>query len=121
MLQTALTPLQKSICDRAFLMFQGETGKVATAMDAPKHLVVDHIEHEKVTLAEFRYIKPENANRKSKKTEKTSMKNYNPTWLRRVEELEIHPLFVPCNHDGPCSKENCWCVQNAFFCTKHCV
>lgn len=28
--------------------------------------------------------------------------------------------FVPCSHEGPCSKANCWCVQNGSFCEKYC-
>lgn len=28
--------------------------------------------------------------------------------------------FVACSHEGPCSRANCWCVQNGGFCEKYC-
>lgn len=49
-----------------------------------------------------------------------SMKNYNPKWLNNIQSCEIHPAFIPCDHDEPCAEETCSCVQNKFFCNKAC-
>ena len=59
--------------------------------------------------------------KKMKQNQKRAMKRYNQTWLKRVQKAEIHPEFYPCVHKEPCSDDTCSCVQNAFFCTKHCV
>jgi len=119
----ALTPLQESVCERAFLMFQGDIDKIAQTIHAPRDLVANYVEKEHLTLKAFHHVKVDSADMKKKKKEnvRTSMKNYNVAWLKRVEDAEIHPLFIPCDHEGPCSEENCSCVKNAFFCTKHCV
>ncbi len=28
--------------------------------------------------------------------------------------------YTPCNHDGPCTKENCSCARKGLFCEKYC-
>ncbi|KAI2512558.1 hypothetical protein MHU86_1777 [Fragilaria crotonensis] len=123
-----LTPLQKAICERTFLIFQGDTKKMAITMGASSDAVADYCRLKGLKLEEFKHLKEEHVqmfkNKKRKKGSGSlwqSMNNYNPTWLKRVEDSEIHPVFVPCDHDEPCSEESCSCVRNAFFCTKHCA
>ena len=123
-----LTQLQKAICERSFLIFQGDTKKMATTMGAPQQAVSDYCQLKGFKLKEFSIMKEEHAQMfKNKKRKKgsgnmwQSMNNYNPAWLKRVEDSEIHPVFVPCDHEAPCSGETCSCVKNAFFCTKHCA
>ena len=41
-------------------------------------------------------------------------------WLNKIAQTSIFPTFAPCNHEELCNDE-CSCVKNAFFCTKHCV
>ena len=33
---------------------------------------------------------------------------------------DIRPAFTHCAHEGPCTAENCVCIQTGHFCTKHC-
>jgi len=119
-----LTSLQKSVCERSFLVFQGDTDKIARAINAPPHLVEAFVAEKGIKLREPSFVqcKKNGLDAKKKKGAAiTSMKNYNPSWLKRVQDAEIHPLFIPCDHDGPCNEDNCSCVKNAFFCTKHCA
>jgi hypothetical protein len=121
----ALTQLQKAICERMFLIFQGDVGKMAAAMAAPQRAVADYCKEKGYMLEPFKILSEEHIELFSKqkkrgKTFEQSMNNYNINWLRRVEKAEIHPFFVPCDHEGPCSEENCSCVRHATFCTKHC-
>lgn len=123
-----LTQLQKAVCERMFLIFQGDTQKIAITMGAPPDAVANYCRLKGFKLGEFQHLKEEHIQMfNSKKRKKgsvncwQSMNNYNPTWLKRVEDSEIHPVFVPCDHDEPCSEETCSCVKNAFFCTKHCA
>lgn len=123
-----LTQLQKAICERTFLIFHGDTSKMAITMGASPVAVADYCRLKGFKLQEFKHLKDEHIqmfkNKKRKKGSTSlwqSMNNYNPTWLKRVEGSEIHPAFMPCDHDEPCSEENCSCVRNAFFCTKHCA
>lgn len=125
--QDSLTRLQEVILERVFLIFQGDTGKVAEAIGAPHQLVKDYVDSSGVDLKPFKHLKDEQIHvlrKKGKRGSKSieqSMSNYNVAWLKRVEDAEIHPFFVPCDHDGICSEATCSCIQNAFFCTKHCV
>jgi len=121
----ALTPLQKSICDRAYTVFQGDAAKVASALGAPRDAVEAYVREEGIQLSPPKHLTKamiaEFARRKRKGADGQSMKNYNLAWLRRVQEAEIHPAFIPCDHSEPCDDGTCSCVRNAFFCTKHCV
>ena len=117
-----LTPMQKSVCERTFLIHQGDYDKIALTLGVQRRLVVDYVTSQGMKLNDFELIRPDTQGEsKKRKLGKNSMKNYNISWLKRVEDAEIHPFFVPCNHSGPCSEENCSCIQNRFFCTKHCV
>jgi hypothetical protein len=113
-----LDPFQKSLCEHSFLIHQGDVNRMAISLGAPRRLVEAHVREQGFSLPEFQHVDPKR--RKISKSDKT-MRQYNPTWLKRVEGAEIHPFFVPCHHSGPCNAEHCSCVQNAFFCTKHCV
>jgi hypothetical protein len=113
-----LTPFQKAVCEHSFLIHQGDIDRMAITLGAPRRLVETHVREQGFTLEEFQHVDPKK--RKISKNDKT-MKQYNPAWLKRVQDAEIHPFFVPCNHTGPCDEGNCSCVKNAFFCTKHCV
>jgi len=129
-----LTTLQKSICERMFLIFQGDIPKMTAAMGAPasEETVAEYCRLKNYQKQPFQVLKEEqinmfkqsNKNRKGGRKGKSyeqSMNNYNPTWLKRVENAEVHPFFQPCEHEQPCSETNCRCVQNAIFCTKHCA
>mmetsp|Transcript_9861 Transcript_9861/g.22066 ORF Transcript_9861/g.22066 Transcript_9861/m.22066 type:complete len:849 (-) Transcript_9861:157-2703(-) len=121
---STLTPLQASICERVYLMFQGDVDKMASAMGADRDLVERYVTETKMTLTEPTLLTAGGVNgrrRKDTSSEYTSMKNYNVSWLKNVQDAEIHPAFMPCDHEGPCNEETCSCVRNAFFCTKHCI
>ena len=118
-----LTPAQQSICKRAFLIFQGDTSKVARAIGAQPSLVNAYVESKKIELQPNKFVTEQLLNNNKKKDRgKTyaSMKNYNPKWLKRIQSKVIHPAFLPCDHDQPCTDKSCSCIQNGFFCTKHC-
>lgn len=123
-----LTPVQKAICERMFLIFQGDTQQMASTMGAPESAIVDYCRIKDFKLEkDFKILSYEQVQmfqhakgKRKKRNFEQSMNNYNPTWLKRVDAAEIHPVFVPCDHELPCSETTCSCVQNAFFCTKHC-
>jgi len=126
-----LNGLQKAICERTFIMYDGCHEMMASVMGCSTQAVSNYISEKQMTLKEnsLTIAKQYSFEKKGKKkrklrpntTEDKSMKNYNPIWLKRVEDAVIHPAFDPCNHSEPCSEATCSCVQNAFFCTKHCV
>ena len=121
-----LTPTQESICERMFMIFQGNIGKMAKAMGANRDAVERFVKAKNMNLKEPTLLADGMTTSKKRRTrdgisEYTSMKNYNIAWLKNVQDAEIHPAFIPCDHEGPCNEETCSCVQNAFFCTKHCV
>ena len=117
-----LTPIQKSICERAHLIFQGDVEKMANAIGSSPEAVSAYVSLMKMEIHAPRLVNSiEKGKRKKKdKTDYTSMKNYNVKWLNRIQRTEIHPSFIPCDHEEPCNDDTCSCVQNAFFCTKHC-
>jgi histone-lysine N-methyltransferase EZH2 len=122
---TAFTPTDKFLCERAFLMFQGDVDKIALVLGTSRTLVEEYITSANLKCKQYETVKEDIFNeakkRKKKKNFEKSMNNYNLAWLKRVEGAEIHPRFIPCDHDGVCSEEDCSCIINAFFCTKHCV
>lgn len=116
-----LTPAQQSICERAHLIFQGDTNKVATAIGALRETVDAYTKSKNIALPQQnRFITSQSSSRKDKGTKYTSMKNYNQKWLQRIQNKVIHPTFLPCDHDDPCNDNTCSCIQNGFFCTKSC-
>ena len=115
-----LTPLQQSIFERSFLMFQGNIEKIAVTIGASIESVKAFVKTNKVELSPPKHDVVASNKRKDKTTEYTSMKNYNQNWLKSIQSKEIHPSFIPCDHSEPCNEETCSCIQNAFFCTKHC-
>ena len=124
-LDTTFTPTDKVLCERAFLMFQGDLRKITLVTGVSQTLVEDFVRSSNFMCKEYETVKEDIVNeakkRKKKKNIDKSMNNYNLAWLKRVEGAVIHPMFIPCDHEGVCSEENCSCIQNAFFCTKHCV
>lgn len=114
-----LTPSQKALCERTFLVHQGDCDKIALTLGAPRKLVVDYVRSHGLNLDEYQHIRPDpqGESKKQKALKNKSMKSYNASLLKRVEDAEIHPFFVPCDHSGPCTEENCSCVKNRFFCT----
>ncbi|KAL3800053.1 hypothetical protein ACHAW5_003701 [Stephanodiscus triporus] len=117
-----LTPAQQSICRRAYHIFRGDIEKVAETIGAAPGSVRAYVKSKKIDpLPPNRFINTQlSSSKKNGKISYTSMKNYNPKWLRRIQSKIIHPGFLPCDHDEPCNDETCSCVQNGFFCTKHC-
>ena len=122
---SSFTATDKVLCERAFFIFQGDIDKIASVLGAPRALVEEYVNSANVKCQGYEDVKEDIENeakkRKKKRNFDKSMNNYNLAWLKRVEGAEIHPMFIPCDHDGPCSEENCSCIKNAFFCTKHCV
>ena len=103
-----LTPAQRSICERAQLIFQGDTDKVATAIGAPRETVDAYAKSKNIALPQQnRFITSQSSSRKDKGTKYTSMKNYNQKWLQRIQNKVIHPTFLPCDHDDPCNDNTC--------------
>lgn len=122
---SALDPFQKSACKRIFQIFQGDIWKIAKVIGAHPDVVKKFIAEQDYKLNAPKHLDSIIMKLKQKKSkgkyDKWSMRNYNPKWLQRIMKAEIHPAFQPCNHTGPCSESNCSCVQNSYFCTKHCV
>lgn len=120
---TELTPAQQSLCEHAFTVFQGDTTKVAHILGTTSSKVNSYVQSQKIELQPNQFVTKELLDKqKAKKGNKkyTSMGNYNPTWLRQIQSKVIHPAFLPCDHCEPCNEETCSCIQNGFFCTKHC-
>ena len=118
-----LTPAQQSICQRAYTIFQGDTDKIAHTIGAKPTAVNAYIKSQKIELQPNKFITKELLNHKRSGRGSriyTSMKNYNQKWLKKIQSKVIHPAFLPCDHDEPCNEETCSCIQNGFFCTKHC-
>ena len=119
---SSITPIQISVLERLNIVFQGDTEKMAKAMGADVSSVQTFVnELSTKILPVGKHLTEDYHRRKVKDANVYSMKHYNPSWLKRVEEAKINPLFYPCDHEGLCSDENCSCVRNAWFCTKHCV
>lgn len=121
-----LSPLKRSICARTYTIFKGDTQKMGRVLNADVSAVVRFSKNrgfkQKNMMLCHEIVDP----KKGKKGKKgiafhKSMRHYNSAWLKRVTETEIFPLFTPCIHEGQCNEQNCSCVQNAFFCTKHCI
>mmetsp|Transcript_8388 Transcript_8388/g.18797 ORF Transcript_8388/g.18797 Transcript_8388/m.18797 type:complete len:851 (+) Transcript_8388:112-2664(+) len=115
-----LTPAQQSICQRAYSIFQGDIEKVAHAIGAMPATVDAFVKSKKIDLIPNKFVTAQLSSSKKNQRSYTSMKNYNQKWLRHIQSKVIHPAFLPCDHDGPCNDDNCSCVTNGFFCTKHC-
>lgn len=125
-IEESLSTLQKSILKRSFMIFQGDTEKMSQVLGAPHSSVASNIGSDYATELEKNLShcqKDIKAQRKKAKNKRDhfSMRNYNPSLLKRVVNASIQPSFHPCNHLGPCNEEDCTCVQNSSFCTKHCV
>ena len=118
-----LTPLQASVCRRAFVIFQGDAVRMAQAMGADLDAVRRFVDERRLRV-DTSYTDLGSSGIWSGGKNKNlyvSMRNYKVEWLQRIQNAEIHPFFLPCDHDGPCDEDTCSCVKNAFFCTKHCV
>jgi hypothetical protein len=121
-----LTPTQKSICRRAYLIFQGDIGKMAETIGIMPESVAAFMRTEEIEgLPPNKFVFAEPARKKhgsrNRNCAYTSMKNYNQNWLRHIQSKIIHPEFLPCDHDEPCNEDTCSCIRNGFFCTKHCA
>lgn len=116
-----LSQVQQSICERLYLVFQGDIEKMALVMGASTQAVHSFVTLNKIELHDPQYITPKLLKRKRDKVQSyVSMRNYKPEYLNNIQSTLIHPAFIPCDHDEPCNQSNCSCIKNAFFCTKHC-
>eukprot|EP00978_Attheya_sp_CCMP212_P027897 scaffold94630_cov27-Attheya_sp.AAC.2 len=70
--------------------------KIAAALGMQRDAVMEYIEEKQMELKEPKHI----VDSKKKKKETTSMTNYNLAWLNQVKDAEIHPAFLPCDHDN---------------------
>jgi len=122
-----LDSLQRVIAEHVFQIFQGDTEKIAATIQCNVDSLQAYVNECNIKIKDPVFIKdkitPQESSQKKKRkvSDEKSMKCYNQCWLKRVQDTELHPSFDPCDHDEPCSYETCSCVQNAFFCTKHCV
>ena len=120
-----LTPTQQSLCEHAYTIFQGNTQQIACAIGANTTAAVDaYIQSQQIESHPNKFITKELLNKLKQKGKKgktyTSMNNYHQRYLKKIQSKVIHPAFLPCDHDTPCNEETCSCIQNGFFCTKHC-
>lgn len=117
-----LTPSKQSICERACLIFRGDTDTIAKTIGASPNIVRSYIQSNNLDPMPKYPAQQLASSRKNGKrvSNYTSMKNYNPKWLRNIQSRVIHPEFLPCDHTEPCNDVTCSCIQNGFFCTKHC-
>ena len=116
-----LSSMEQAICERAFVIFQGDIEKIAKALNAPMESINKVVRARRMELQPPKYVSAvEPIKKKKGKSEYQSMKNYNPKWLNNIQNCEIHPAFIPCDHSEPCGEDTCSCVQNKFFCNKAC-
>lgn len=117
---TELTSFQKQMCKRAYIMHNGDFSRISTILGAPEHLIKEFVRENGFQLS----TRSEKSSLKSRSNTKSnnyySVKNYNQKWYKAIKDAEIHPFFVPCSHEGPCTEESCSCIQNRFFCTAAC-
>lgn len=118
-----LSKEEQAICERAFLIFQGESDKIAQAINATTDSVSNAISSMQLELKPPIHVRlvEISKKRKGRSDHYQSMKNYNTKWLANIQSCEIHPAFMPCDHIEPCNEETCSCVQNKFFCNKACA
>jgi hypothetical protein len=116
-----LSQAKQSICERLYLIHQGDIEKMALDLGSSTKAVQSFVTLNKIKLHDPQYVTPELLKRKRDRVQSyVSMRNYNPEYLKNIQNTSIHPAFIPCDHDGPCNQSNCSCIKNAFFCTKHC-
>ena len=117
-----LSQIQQAICERLYIIFEGDTEKMAIALGTSKIAVESFVTLNKIKFHEAKFVTPKLLKRKRDKVQSyVSMRNYKPEYLKKIQSTLMHPAFAPCDHSGLCNQSNCSCIQNAFFCTKHCV
>lgn len=120
-----LTQSQKTLITRMFNMNMAKNlSDIAIAIGASTSVVELYVKQMGLSVDDSitpfcQFIDPKNKKRR-KKNDK-SMNIYNPKWLANIQSVKIHPAFNPCDHEGLCSETTCECVQEGFFCTKHCI
>jgi len=119
-----LTNFHMTICERMFLIYEGNVDKMSIVMGAPSHLIASYIREQKFELPDAKRTlepHPDEVPAKRRGIPYHSVRNYNQEWYNAYEKAQIHPWFVPCTHDdGPCNEDNCFCLQNHLFCTHAC-
>eukprot|EP00977_Amphora_coffeiformis_P012246 scaffold3028_cov174-Amphora_coffeaeformis.AAC.18 len=107
-----LTSLQKSVCQRLFLIYEGNSQKVAIFLNAQKKSVEDFCLG--IVLPLKVKAKPNFGT-----TSWFSVKNYPKQVLALNTGLDT---FKPCIHpSNPCKKGMCCCVDQNIFCLKTCA
>ena len=116
---SVLNPFQKVLYEHSMQIFLGEKEKAASVLNCSQEAINSQPPHDWALLPQIKLpvIDPN----PKKKAKSKSMKSYNYNWLRRIENTSIRSTFEPCCHDEPCNDKNCPCVEDANFCTKHCV
>ena len=87
--------MEQAICERAFVIFQGDIEKIAKALDAPMESINKVVRARRMELQPPKYVSAVEPMKKKKgKSEYQSMKNYNPKWLNNIQTAKyIPPLF----------------------------
>ena len=117
---SVLDPFQNALYEHSMQIFLGEKEKTAAVLNCSQKAIDNQPPHDWILRPQIK-IPVIDPNPKKKKDKSKSMKSYNQNWLKRVENTSIRSTFEPCCHDEPCNDKNCPCVENANFCTKHCL
>ena len=116
-----LSHLQKSICRRVFLIYEGDYEKIATFVNAPVKLVEQFCRDFQVPSVADRLLIP--AQSAVPRFGYYNVKNY-PKKVRdrNAETKDPWEPVHPCFHDGDCedAESDCPCVANRMFCSKTC-
>ena len=107
------------LCKKLCHIFQGDVSKVARASRLPAEVISTHFRSEiEKYLSKKREADLAATNEKQRRNQRS---NPTPAWARGHTEAKEHNFYFPCFHTEPCTKETCTCIQNRYFCTKHCI
>lgn len=106
------------LCQKLFHIFHYNLEKVSAAMGVSQSSILGHVTLEPF---KFRTINPSSVVETRTRNKNNKSNTYNPSFIKKIVEMESHRFFVPCYHSRPCGEESCTCIQNGLFCTKACI
>ena len=109
------TKLQIILCKKLCRIFQGDVTKISRASGLSANIIATRFSSE---IRKFRSVDLNSINDKQRGSQRS---NPRPSWLNRRTKAKQRKFYFPCFHKEPCSKETCTCIQNRYFCTKHCI